>query len=95
MFQRFNLTEPSVIVDCNHSNSSKHYDEQVRIAEDVITNCKRNKPINRFVKGLMIESYLLDGNQMIGEGIYGRSITDPCLGWEKTERLILDLAEKL
>lgn len=95
MFQNFNIDRPSVIVDCNHSNSAKHYDEQIRIAEDVICNCNRNKIINGFVKGLMIESYLLDGKQMVGEGIYGKSITDPCLGWEKTERLILSLAEKL
>lgn len=94
MFQNYNLDNPAVIVDCNHSNSSKHYDEQIRIAENVIYNCKKNKVIDGFVKGLMIESYLLDGNQMAGQGIYGKSITDPCLGWEKTERLILSLCEK-
>ena len=94
-FQNFNIDRPAVIIDCNHSNSGKHYDEQIRIAEDVIYNCSKNKVINGFVKGLMIESYLLDGNQMVGEGIYGKSITDPCLGWAKTERLILGLAERL
>ena len=94
MFQLFNIDSASVIVDCNHSNSAKHYDEQIRIAEDVINNCSKSKVINGFVKGLMIESYLLDGNQMTGEGIYGKSITDPCLGWVKTERLILELAER-
>ena len=91
-FQRFNLSNPTVIIDCNHSNSAKHYDEQIRIAEDIITNCGKNKTVNSFVKGIMIESYLIDGNQMVGEGIYGKSITDPCLGWDKTERLILKLA---
>ena len=93
MFHSFNLSNESVIVDCNHSNSAKHYDEQIRIAEDVMHDCKRNKTINQFVKGLMIESYLVDGNQIAGKGVYGQSITDPCLGWEKTERLILNLAE--
>ena len=92
MFHAFNLPNESVIIDCNHSNSAKHYDEQVRIAEDVIHNCRRNKTIGRFVKGLMIESYLADGNQMAGKGVYGKSITDPCLGWEKTEKLIINLA---
>ncbi|MBQ3269737.1 MAG: 3-deoxy-7-phosphoheptulonate synthase [Clostridia bacterium] len=95
MFHSFNIDKPAVILDCNHSNSGKHYDEQIRIAEDVIHNCSKNKVINGFVKGLMIESYLLDGNQMTGEGIYGRSITDPCLGWDKTEQLILGLADRL
>ena len=91
MFHSFNLSDESVIIDCNHSNSSKHYDEQIRIAEDVMLNCARNKTIDRFVKGLMIESYLVDGNQMAGGGVYGKSITDPCLGWEKTEKLIMKL----
>ena len=95
LFQSFSISKPSVIVDCNHSNSAKHHDEQIRIAEDVIANCSRSKAINGFVKGLMIESYLLDGNQMIGAGVYGKSITDPCLGWEKTEKLILGLAERM
>lgn len=93
MFCVFNLTNESVIVDCNHSNSAKHYDEQIRIAEEVMHNCAKNKVIGRFVKGLMIESYLVDGTQVPGKGCYGKSITDPCLGWEKTEKLILNLAE--
>jgi 3-deoxy-7-phosphoheptulonate synthase len=95
MFQTFNIDYPSVIIDCNHSNSAKHYDEQIRISKEVFANCKYSKAIDNFVKGLMIESYLLDGKQMIGEGVYGKSITDPCLGWKKTEKLILELAEKL
>ena len=95
MFHNCNIPNEGVIIDCNHSNSAKHYDEQIRIAEDVMYNCARNKNINQFVKGLMIESYLLDGNQMAGKGIYGKSITDPCLGWEKTEMLIEKLAERL
>lgn len=90
---RANLKNLAVIVDCNHCNSNKKYDEQGRIAEEVLGYCKKNKIIDEFVKGLMIESYLEDGMQMIGEGIYGKSITDPCLVWEKTEKLILQLAE--
>ena len=93
MFHAYNLTNESVIIDCNHSNSAKHYDEQIRIAEEVLQNCNRNKMVNSFVKGLMIESYLLDGNQLAGGVSYGKSITDPCLGWEKTEQLILKLTE--
>ena len=84
-FQTFNIDRPSVIVDCNHSNSAKHYDEQIRIAEEVIYNCSKNRVFGSFVKGLMIESYILDGNQMVGAGIYGKSITDSCLGWDKTK----------
>ena len=95
MFHMFGIDGAGVVVDCNHSNSGKHYDEQIRIAEDVVHNCRRNKAINDFVKGIMIESYLLDGSQMAGEGVYGKSVTDPCLGWEKTERLVLELCDRL
>ncbi len=94
MYYKQNLCNPSVIVDCNHSNSNKQYLEQCRIAEDVLASCRRNKTINVLVKGIMIESYLEDGNQMIDEGTYGKSITDPCLGWDKTNNLILNLMEK-
>lgn len=86
------LQNPAVIVDVNHANSGKRYLEQVRISKDIMHSCKVSGDVRRLVKGLMIESYLEDGSQKIGEGCYGRSITDPCLGWEKTERLILDLA---
>ncbi len=89
------LANPSVIVDCNHANSGKQYLEQIRIASDVVHSCRQNGDIKRLVKGLMIESYLEDGAQKIGEGCFGKSITDPCLGWEKTEDLIYRLAEKL
>ncbi len=93
-YVRLNLKNPSVIVDCNHSNSGKKFEEQIRIAEDVMDSCRRNSAIGRFVKGIMIESYLVDGSQMIGAGTYGCSITDPCLGWEKTEKLIRRLADE-
>ena len=89
------LANPAVIVDTNHANSGKKYLEQIRIAKDVVYSCNHNGNIRSMVKGLMIESYLEDGCQKIGEHIYGKSITDPCLGWEKTERLILDIADTL
>ena len=82
-----------MIVDTNHSNSGKKYMEQIRISKDVIHSCKMSGDIRGLVKGLMIESYLEDGAQKIGEGCFGKSITDPCLGWSKTERLIYELAE--
>lgn len=84
---------PSVIVDTNHSNSGKQYEEQIRIAKEVLHATRHNESIRKIVKGLMIESYIEDGCQKVSDGVYGKSITDPCLGWEKTEKLILDLAE--
>ena len=89
------LINPACIVDTNHSNSGKKYLEQIRIARDVLHSRRMSEDIRKLVKGLMLESYIEDGAQKIGEGIYGKSITDPCLGWEKRERLILDLAEEL
>ena len=95
LYNKSNLTNPSVIVDTNHNNSGKKYLEQVRIAKDIVHSRNQNADIKRLVKGLMIESYLEDGAQKAGDHVFGKSITDPCLGWEKTERLVLDLAEKL
>ena len=95
LYQKSNLTNPSIIVDTNHNNSGKKYLEQIRIAKDIVHSRNQNADIKRLVKGLMIESYLEDGTQGVGEHTFGKSITDPCLGWEKTERLIFDLAEKL
>lgn len=95
LYEKSNLKNPSVIVDTNHNNSGKQYLEQIRIAKDIVYSRNQNADIKRLVKGLMIESYLEDGAQKTGEHIFGKSITDPCLGWEKTERLILDIAEKL
>lgn len=95
LYARSGLENPAVIVDTNHSNSGKKYLEQIRIAEDVVNSCKLNKDIRKLVKGLMIESYIEDGAQKMDEHIYGKSITDPCLGWEKTEKLILTIADKL
>ncbi len=87
------VANPAVLIDTNHSNSDKNFNEQIRIAKDVMHSRHVSPDIRRLVKGLMIESYLEDGCQKIGGGIYGKSITDPCLGWEKTERLVLELAE--
>ena len=88
-----NYANPAVIVDCNHSNSGKKHLEQGRIAKEVLHSARECDVVGKLVKGLMIESYIEDGNQKSGEHVYGCSITDPCLGWEKTERLVLELAD--
>ena len=95
LYEKSNLVNPSVIVDTNHNNSGKKYLEQTRIAKDVVYSRSQNSDIRSLVKGLMIESYIEDGACKAEEHIFGKSITDPCLGWEKTERLILDIADKL
>lgn len=95
IYQATNLSNPSAIIDTNHANSGKQYLEQVRIAKDVVYSRNHNKDIKRLVKGLMIESYIEDGAQKIGEHIYGKSITDPCLGWEKSRDLVLKIADTL
>ncbi|MBQ8960849.1 MAG: 3-deoxy-7-phosphoheptulonate synthase [Ruminococcus sp.] len=89
------LKNPAVIVDTNHSNSGKQFLEQIRIAKEILHSMRHSEDIKNLVKGLMIESYIEDGSQKIGENIYGKSITDPCLGWEKSERLVLDIADQL
>ena len=94
-YQAKGLQNMAVLIDTNHANSGKQYLEQIRIAKEVLHSCRHSDDIRSYVKGLMIESYLEDGCQKIGENVYGKSITDPCLGWEKTEKLILDLAEEL
>ena len=90
-----NIHNMSLIVDCNHGNSNKQYDEQERIALEIMNNCLKNHALNSFVKGFMIESYLKDGNQLVGGNEYGKSITDPCMGWDKTECFIRTLCEML
>ena len=95
LYLKSGLKNPATIVDTNHANSNKNYLEQIRIASEVAYSRKVNPDIKRLVKGLMIESYIEDGAQTVGEHIYGKSITDPCLGWKKTENLILDLADKV
>ena len=93
LYQNSGLQNPAVIVDANHNNSGKEYLEQIRIAKDIMRSRSLNGEIRDLVKGLMVESYLEDGSQKIGENVFGKSITDPCLGWEKTKKLIEELAE--
>ena len=95
LYEKSGLANPGVIVDTNHANSGKKPLEQPRIIFDVLHSARYNEGIRKMLKGFMVESYIEDGAQKIGEGIYGKSITDPCIGWEKTERLILDIADKL
>ncbi len=95
LYAKADLKNPSAIIDTNHANSGKQYLEQIRIAKDVVYSCNHNEDIKKMVKGLMIESYIEDGAQKIGEHIYGKSITDPCLGWEKSKELILKIADTL
>ena len=95
MYHQEGLENPAIIVDTNHANSGKKYMEQIRISKEVIHSMRSNADIGNMVKGLMIESYIEDVCQTIGEGVYGKSITDPCLGWEKSEKLICELAELL
>ena len=94
-YVKIGLQNPSCIVDCNHSNSDKHYKAQIRIAKEICHNRQHSKNIHSLVKGLMIESYLEDGAQKVSDGVFGKSITDPCIGWAKTERLVLDIADLL
>ena len=95
LYEESGLANPSVIVDTNHNNSGKKYLEQIRIAKDIVYSRNQNADIKRLVRGLMIESYIEDGAQGVHEHVFGKSITDPCLGWEKTEQLIFDIADKL
>ena len=95
LYAQTELPNPAVIIDTNHANSGKNYLEQIRIAKDVVYSRNHNADINQMVKGLMIESYIEDGAQNTGENTYGKSITDPCLGWEKTRELIYEIADTL
>ena len=93
LYKGDDFINPAVIIDVNHSNSAKKYEEQIRISKEVLHSCSYNKNLYKLIKGLMIESYIEDGSQKPDENIYGKSITDPCIGWEKTEKLINELAE--
>ena len=95
MYAQRNLENPACIIDCNHANSGKKHQEQIRIAKEVLHSRRYNPDIAKMVKGLMIESYIEPGSQKIGEHIYGKSITDPCLGWEASERLLFDIADSI
>ena len=93
-YSKSGLENPAVIIDTNHSNSGKNHLEQVRISKEILHSCRYSSDVGKMVKGLMIESYLEDGAQKICDNqVYGKSVTDPCLGWEKTERLIYDIAD--
>ena len=94
-YMKKGLFNPSVIIDTNHSNSGKKYQEQIRISKEILNSRNKSNDIKMLVKGLMVESYIQDGACTIQDKVYGKSITDPCLGWEKTEKLIFDLAEML
>lgn len=95
MYQERELKNPAAIIDTNHSNSNKQYKEQIRIVSEVLHSRRYNPELKRLIKGVMIESYLVEGCQKIDENrVYGRSITDPCLGWEDTERLLYRIAQE-
>ena len=93
MYSKMDVINPAAIIDTNHSNSGKKYKEQIRIAKEVLHSRRHSEDLHKLVKGLMIESYIEEGAQSIGDGVYGKSITDPCLGWDDTQRLIYDIAE--
>ena len=95
LYGKRDLSNPGVIIDCNHANSGKNPFEQPRILKEVLLSCRYNSDIRRLVKGFMVESYIEDGNQPVGGGVYGKSITDACLGWQKTETMIYETAELL
>ena len=95
MYNKFDLKNPAAIIDANHANSGKQYMEQIRIVSEVLHSREYNSDLKKLVKGVMIESYIEGGTQKISENqVYGKSITDPCLGWEDTERLLYTIAER-
>ncbi len=93
MYDRMDLKNPACVIDANHSNSGKQFEQQIRIVKEVMHSRRLSKDIHKLVKGVMIESYIEEGCQKVGGGVYGKSITDPCLGWEDSEKLIYDIAE--
>ena len=93
MYNAKDIVNPACIIDANHSNSGKMYNEQIRITKEIIHSMKHSDEVKKLVKGVMIESYIEPGCQKIGEGVYGKSITDPCLGWNESEKLLLDIAD--
>ena len=93
MYQKMDLVNPAAVIDVNHSNSGKKFKEQIRIVKEVMHNRQVSSDIEHMVKGVMIESYIEEGNQKIGDHIYGKSITDPCLGWEDSRDLIYTISD--
>ena len=94
MYRGSKLQNPAIVIDTNHSNSAKKYKQQIRIAEEVMQNRRFDDAFKKIVKGFMIESFLVEGNQPHDE-VFGKSITDPCIGWEDTERLLCNIAEQV
>jgi 3-deoxy-7-phosphoheptulonate synthase len=95
LYEKSGLANPGVIIDCNHANSGKDPMQQPRIVKEVLLSCGYNADIRKLVRGFMVESYIEDGRQDMNGGCYGKSITDACLGWDKSERLIYEIAEEL
>ena len=95
LYEQREIINPAAIIDANHNNSNKQFKEQIRIVKEVLHSRSLNPDIKKLVKGVMIESYIEEGCQKIGEGIYGKSITDPCLGWDDTKRLLLEIADQV
>ena len=95
LYEKWELQNPGVVVDCNHANSGKNPFEQPRIIREVLSSCKSDSTVKKLVRGFMVESYIEDGSQPVNGGCYGKSITDACLGWEKSERLIYEIADML
>ncbi len=95
LYEKFDVVNPACIVDANHNNSGKKWDQQPRIVKEILHSMRHSDDIKKLVKGVMVESYIENGAQSIGEGCYGKSITDPCLGWDLSEKLILEVAELL
>ncbi len=95
MYRAKDLKNPAVMVDTNHANSNKDFTQQSRIAKEVLHSCRYSRDVGSLVKGLMIESYIEEGSQSVGGGVYGKSITDPCLGWADTEKLIYEIADQI
>ena len=93
MYDKMDLVNPAAIIDSNHSNSNKQYEQQIRIVKEIMHNRKISPEIHKLVKGVMIESYIEPGCQKVGEHVYGKSITDPCLGWDESAELIYHIAE--
>lgn len=93
LYNERDLKYPATVIDANHSNSGKQFDQQIRIVKEVMHSRQLNSDIHSLVKGVMVESYLVEGSQKVGDGVYGKSITDACLGWEASERLIYDIAD--
>ena len=93
MYHKAELQNPAIIVDVNHANSGKKFLEQIRISKEVLQSRTFSEDVHDMVKGLMIESYLEDGSQPVNGTVYGQSITDPCLGWDESEKLLYDIAE--